>query len=151
MKLGNTLMGWLRAGAGEPPDAVALVRRQHGRLDACEMQVPRLYGSEGGSEDLASVTAMPALVEQGLRRLRDALQDEVQLSIVRHRVLSQRNTRVVSALRPYFGNYPTILLERSPGEKSAFRAAAGQLAETLLGKKTASALLLRIDSDLGAA
>jgi hypothetical protein len=52
-------------------------------------------------------------------------------------------------LRPYFGNYPTLLLERSPGEASAFRAAAGQLAETLLGKKTASALLLRTDSELG--
>jgi hypothetical protein len=115
------------------------------------MEVPRLLGSPGASGKPASLPATPVLVEQGLRRLMDALQDEVQLARVRGRVLNERNKQVEIALRPYFGNYPTILLERSPGEKSAFRPAAGQLAETLLGKKTASALLLRIDSDLGAA
>lgn len=134
MKLGDILMGWLRAGAGEDPDS---------------MEVSQLYGNPGIFDNPAGVTATPPLVEQGLRRLMDALQDEVQLATVRSRVLSERNRRVESALRPYFGNYPTLLLERSPGEASAFRAAAGQLAETLLGKKTASALLLRTDSELG--
>lgn len=147
MKLKVTLMGWLRA--GEHPDSEVLARLHHGGLDACEMGPSPLQGSPGASENLASVTAMPALVEQGLRRLMDALQDEAQLATVRGRILSERNTRVESALKPYFGNFPAILLERSPGEKSAFRAAAGQLAETLLGKKTASALLLRTDSELG--
>jgi hypothetical protein len=127
-------MGWLRAGAGDNPDS---------------MKVSQLYGNPGIFDNPAGVTATPPLVEQGLRRLMDALQDEVQLATVRSRVLSERNRRVESALRPYFGNYPTLLLERSPGEASAFRAAAGQLAETLLGKKTASALLLRTDSELG--
>ena len=134
MKLGDILMGWLRAGAGDDPDS---------------MEVSRLYGNPGAFDNPASVTATPPLVDQGLRRLMDALQDEVQLAKVRSRVLNERNSRVENALRPYFGNYPTILLERSPGEASAFRAAAGQLAETLLGKKTASALLLRTDSELG--
>ncbi len=151
MKLGNTLWGWLRAGAAVPPDSVTPARGPHRGLDAVEIEVSRLYESPEASANLASGAAPPALVEQGLKRLMDALQDEVQLARVRGRVLSERNSRVEIALRPYFGNYPTVLLERSPGEKSAFRAAAGQLAETLLGKKTASALLVRIDSDLGAA
>jgi Arc/MetJ family transcription regulator len=149
LKLKEVLMGWLREGAGERPASVVPARRHHGGLDACEMEVLRLHGTPGTGENATSVSALPALVEEGLRRLMDALQDEVQLATVRDRVLSERNSRVESALRPYFGTYPSMLLERSPGEKSAFRAAAGQLAETLLGKKTASALLLRTDSELG--
>jgi len=151
LKLKATLMGWLRGGADASRDAVVLAAGQRGALEACEMEVSRLSGSSDAAENQAGVAVTSAQVEQGLRRLLDALQDEVQLATVRGRVLSERNRRVQGALMPYFGDYPTILLERSPGEKSAFRAAAGELAETLLGKKTASALLLRVDSDLGAA
>jgi hypothetical protein len=151
LKLKGTFLRWLRAVADAPPGSEVLARRRRSGTDAVDTAISWLHGSPGASGNLAAATATVDLAELGLQRLMDALQDEARLAGVRGRILTERNRRVVSALRPYFGDYPATLLERSPGEKSAFRLAAGQLAETLLGRKSASAVLLRIDSDLEAA
>jgi anti-sigma factor RsiW len=148
------------------PDFVELVAYRDGELNVprgtsiaqhlqdcsgCQATASRIeLALENGARAAGETAAVPAAGE-GLERLLRVIRDESLLAAEQERLRRERNHRIVAELRTYFGSYPELLLRISPEEGPVFRAEVGRLAQSFLGRTAASALLGRIDPEMGRA
>lgn len=133
------------------PKPTARVAAHLDRCSECSLEVRRI---RMGLEQYAQAFVQDAVatsVQEGAEEFLRVLRDENIVSVERDRLREERNRRIVSALRTYFGSYPKLLLERASGDGPAFRTEAELLLQAFLGRSAASALLGRIDLEAGLA
>jgi hypothetical protein len=148
-------MGWL-GWAPSHPSPEQLFEWHEGALDVpAQMWVSAHVRScarcraEAGAMREVIVRASAALTRagripdgaHGVKRLRAALTNQRLLAAARSRVLGESDARLAELLRPFFGFYPSVRLQRREGGPAGFRDEAILLAQTLLGRKAAEALL----------
>jgi hypothetical protein len=91
-----------------------------------------------------------ATVEDGVERLLSVLRDEAVVGAVNERLQRGRDVRLAAGLAVYFGAYPMSLLERSVAGGPPFRVEVERLVEAFLGRRAASALISRSETEFGA-
>jgi anti-sigma factor RsiW len=148
------------------PDFADLVACRDGELSAaraasiakhlqecsgCRTEAGRIeLALDGAARALEDSTAVPP-EHAGLESLLRIIRDDGLRAAEQERLRQERNYRIVAELRAYFGSYPERLLRTSPDEGPAFRAEIGRLVQSFLGRTAASALLDRIDFEMGKA
>ncbi len=149
------LIGWL-GWAPSHPSAEQLFAWHEGALDAPR----RMWVSdhvrwcarcraEAGAVREVIVRASSAFAGAGripdgapdVERLRAALTNQRLLAAAWSRVRGEGDARLAELLRPFFGSYPSARLESRENGPAEFRDEAILLVETLLGHKTANALM----------
>jgi len=92
----------------------------------------------------SSALIAPRLLAGGapdVERLRAALRNRRLLATVRRHVRGESDARLAETLRPFFGSYPSARLAGGEAGRGEFQNQAIMLAQTLLGRKAAEALI----------
>jgi hypothetical protein len=161
--LSKKLSGGLTA---RHPDFVQLVAHRDGELDTsrtasiaehlevcpeCREEAGRIeLGMAAGARALGETAAAPP-ARAGLERLFRVIRDDRLLAAEQERLHRERDRRLVTELKAYFGSYPETLLRRSPDEGPEFREEIGRLVQCFLGRTAALALIERIDFEMSKA
>jgi hypothetical protein len=148
------------------PDFVELVAHRDGELNAsraariaehlegcpeCRAETGRIeLGMATGASALEE-TAAPPPAGEGLERLFRVIRDDRLLAAEQERLRRERDHRLVTELKAYFGSYPETLLRKSPDEGPAFREEISRLVQCFLGRTAALALIERIDYEMSKA
>lgn len=148
------------------PDFVELVAHRDGELSTpraasiaehlevcpeCRAETRRIELSlAAGARALAETAEAPPAGE-GLERLFRVIRDERLLAAEQARLRRERDHRLATELKAYFGSYPQTLLRISQEDGPAFREEIGRLVQCFLGRTAALALLKRIDFEMSKA
>lgn len=151
--------------AARHPGMVELVAHRDGELNPsraasiaehleicseCRAETGRIeLGMAAGARALGETEAPPA--GEGLERLFRVIRDDRLLAAQQERLRRERDHRLVTELKAYFGSYPETLLRRSPEEGPAFREEISRLVQCFLGRTAALSLLERIDFEMSKA
>ncbi|MCC7176228.1 MAG: hypothetical protein IT159_13640 [Bryobacterales bacterium] len=104
----------------------------------CQRETERIRALLARSSAALDYAAAPPSAEHAVERLPELLRNQALIRATQERYRQERALRLAAVLRPYLGQYPLSLLERS--ESGEYVPRACRLAGLFLGSQAAAAL-----------